>query len=209
VEFNQLAPLATSQGTSISDTDMDDNEADDDDGAAAAPVWDWLGQRRIYQHGQHCRCSLCRSDRGLGRMDEATGCAAYVTSFPLHRGSAVGEHGGVDAATTAACGVFKAALCVVPTEDPSELARTGRGRGHGPPQSLVALRDQYATTPRKVMVYCYIIRATHVEPKDASGKSDPYLAVRLLGGKKLRPVKREGGSLSQEQTLNPYFGQLY
>jgi hypothetical protein len=209
VEFNQLAPLATSQGTSISDTDMDDNEADDDDGAAAAPVWDWLGQRRIYQHGQHCHCSLCRSDRGLGRMDEATGCAAYVTSFPLHRGSAVGEHGGVDAATTAACGVFKAALCVVPTEDPSELARTGRGRGHGPPQSLVALRDQYATTPRKVMVYCYIIRATHVEPKDASGKSDPYLAVRLLGGKKLRPVKREGGSLSQEQTLNPYFGQLY
>lgn len=200
----------TSDSTSES---SDDGDVDSDtEGAEAAhgahekvepPRWDWLQNRKVLRTGL-----------------ETWLPETPVISFPLYRKAAKRQDGGgVDPALQAACGVLKAAVVVTAPHDlaPDKLLASG----------FQKLKASYYQEPEKVTVFMYVVRAIHL-PSDGSGDCacDARLRVKLQGqfeGHEILPsdssqplssgpqvVAVDGQPASStDNTLNPYFGQLY
>jgi hypothetical protein len=177
------------------------------------PRWDWRQGRKIL------RTAL-----------ESWLIETPIISFPLHCKAATRtDGGGIDPALRDACGVLKAAIVVSPPNAPLQPHQIRR--------EFQKVSPRYFQEPKKVTVFLYVIRAMHL-PSDGSGgektNCDARLRVRLQGqleGKTILPSDATQHSLKQgglvyddspqvhavdgapasstDDTLNPYFGQLF
>ena len=164
-----------------SDSDTEDTPVDSDEAGVAAG-WNWLQKREVLTTG--LEAWLPPSD---------------VLSFPLYRRAALDKHHtDVDAAAEASCGVLKAAI--VPTQGMSTRRTQAIFR---------RVQKKYGGKPEKVTAFVYVVRAMHLaQDGSGDGKCDARLHVSLQGpAGEIDPVDKP--VCSTDDTLNPYFGQLY
>ena len=204
---------STSEDSDDENSDADETEvASRGQGASEPPKWDWRQGRKVLRTGLETW------------LNETP-----VVSFPLYcKPAKRKDGGGTDPALQAACGVLKAALVVSPPNAPTQPQQL---------QEFKKVSERYFQEPKKVTVFLYVVRAMHL-PSDGAGggttKCDARLRVRLQGqfkGSTILPSDvtqhslKEGGLVyddspqvkavdgapasSTDDTLNPYFGQLY
>lgn len=214
--------LLRTKGVTRSDSTSDESEdhmhpdtgnTAETQSASPPPRWDWRQGRKVLR-------------TGLESWLEET----PVISFPLICKAAKRiDGGGADPARQGACGVLKAAVVVSPPNAPLHP--------HQIREEFQNVSLRYFQKPKKVTVFVYVIRAMHL-PSDGSGglktDCDARLRVRLQGqfaGETILPSDatqhslKHGGLVygdspqvcavdgapasSTDDTLNPYFGQLF